>query len=64
MMQLIKCVFKTIKYSKNKSIKNIIDRLKIYVHILVITTKGYGVLATKMECQNAFKPTECINCET
>ena len=45
MMQLTKCVFKT-KYSKNKSIKNIIDRLKIYVYILVITTKGYGVLAT------------------
>ena len=46
MMQLIKCVFKT-KYSKNKSIKNIIDRLKIYEYILVITTKGYGGMLLK-----------------
>ena len=56
MMQLIKCVFKT-KYSKNKSIKNIIDTLKIYVHILVITTKGYGVRATTIGGPNAFAPT-------
>ena len=57
MMQLIRCVFKT-KYSKNKSIKNMIERLKIYVYILVIT-KGYGVRATTIGGPNAFAPTLC-----
>ena len=55
MMQLIKCVFKT-EYSKNKSIKNMIDRLKIYVYILVLT-KGYGVRTTTIGGPNAFAPT-------
>ena len=36
----------------------------IIIIMIIVITKGYGVLATKMECQNAFKPTECINCET
>ena len=57
MMQLIKCVFKT-EYSKNKSIKNMIDRLKIYVYILVLT-KGYGVRTTTIGGPNAFAPTLC-----
>ena len=47
MVELIKCVYKT-KYSKYKSIKNMIKGLKIYVYILsmqdLIITDG-GILA-------------------
>ena len=57
MMQLIKCVFKT-KYSKNKSIKNMIERLKNYVYIILLTN-GYGVRTTTIEGPNAFAPTLC-----
>ena len=57
MMQLIKCVFKT-KCSKNKSIKNMIERLKNYVYIILLT-KGYGVRTTTIGGPNAFAPTLC-----
>ena len=57
MMQLIECVYKT-KYSKYKNYKNMIERLKIYVYILVIT-KGYGVRARTIGGPNAFAPTLC-----
>ena len=57
MMQLIKCVFKT-KYSKNKSMKNMIERLKNYVYIILLT-KGYGVRTTTIGGPNAFAPTLC-----
>ena len=38
--------------------KNMIERLKIYVYILVIT-KGYGVRARTIGGPNAFAPTLC-----
>ena len=57
MMQLIKCVYKT-KYSKNKSIKNMIERLKNYVYIILLT-KGYGVRTTTIGGPNAFARTLC-----
>ena len=57
MMQLIKCVFKT-KYSKNKSIKNMIERPKNYVYIIVLN-KSYGVRTTTIGGPNAFALTLC-----